>query len=253
MAVEAFTELLRRGDLHPSPLAECGAKIRIHDRHDCVQYLTQVVHKLKAKHDTALAELAEERKNVQEIKNILNKDQEENEDKMANMRQEIEHLQMLNTRYEKELRKCRVQSGPPSSPLEAKVKTGVLVPVESNGTPEVADSTANCRFYSGSGSELRRSCSELEHKPSMFQSAKNMFERLSPSFDSGGSGPNPRMEASEYIKRYCRTSRVRSVMRQVERKHFFSTPEIYKIVSTKKGAHSFSLIYEIYLMELIGT
>ena len=72
----------------------------------------------------------------------------------------------------------------------------------------------------------------------------------STSMAAGSSRQHPQI--FDLIREICKKSRIIQVMQLVDRRHFYPTNEYYKAVATKRGAHSFTLAYEIKLLENIG-
>ena len=59
-------------------------------------------------------------------------------------------------------------------------------------------------------------------------------------------------EPMDLIRELCQKEKIYQVLSLVNRRHFYPTNEYYKPVSTKRGAHSFALTYEIRLLEILG-
>lgn len=92
----------------------------------------------------------------------------------------------------------------------------------------------------GSNSNLTINNSNQQRHSSLESSSSSTIPWPS---NSGG------LELIDLIRTQCKSSRIVQVLSLVNRRHFYPTNEYYKPIGTKRGGHSFTLAYEMRLME----
>lgn len=233
----------------------CGAKIKLKDKHDCVQYMKKLLadEKIRSSNlekvaEDSLKKLSEEKKSLQSLKDLFQKESKQLEDRCFILKQEINTKDTLIANLQGRLDRPEIPKKPKKD--EYQVKTAVLVELQ-------GEASHNSKFYASQNKQnpLNRSNSSLENcrDTNSKSVTKSFLNRISSTL--GPSDANiiqAKAELMEYTRKSCRNNRVRNVLNIIDRIHFYPGCESYKTIATKKGAHSFPFIFEVRLLELIG-